>query len=555
MKSIECAAFALSAMFLVLSLGTSAQAGQGAVRDGRLSSPPECMAHVGYDRDADLPGYLISEAGRPAECVPVTITAAHPPPGYHGDYYVAEFSDAKLRARWAACKAKPACYKRVEAHITSRLPPNKEHGIRSPRARYLLGMIDPAGGPALEQVRRPAFFARAPYREDIAKADPHTFTISVTAQREPYERLLLHLHDPIQLRGWYLQGRGVDDGKGGRKRALVILSNGGGGRLVAIDDPKDRLYHVDAKTGKSVLNKFPNARTGAAGQRVWRALLYHLYAAGFDVLSYDRRGVGVSDGYSDTNTLQQGRDILRVIESLKSGKGLTVLSPSRETLKNRAASAALLDGADPQQLPVILGGESRGTMATGWAMTRNFDRTCEYDMPQVTCGPPRKISNIKGAIEIGGFSAGVGYGVTATSQADRDRALYTAGTEVEDNIVFFPSSAILSGIHRWPAAMFVRGLWDYAESLAGAIDGYNRVQGLKELVVVRGPHPIDVWPDEELERVTRRMIAFSRAVILGLKSVPGAQPWHDAKSLAATAAPVWEPSSRPGAAIGRHAQR
>jgi hypothetical protein len=40
--------------------------------------------------------------------------------------------------------------------------------------------------------------------------------------------------DPIKLRGWYIRGGGVDDGKGGRQRALVIMSGGGGTRIAAI---------------------------------------------------------------------------------------------------------------------------------------------------------------------------------------------------------------------------------------------------------------------------------------------------------------------------------
>ncbi|HET7333824.1 MAG TPA: hypothetical protein VFI93_01810, partial [Rhizomicrobium sp.] len=387
--------------------------------------PTECEAHVGYDRDVDLPGYLIAKGNGPTQCVPITVTAIKPPKGYQGDFYVDEFTNAKLRARWVTCKADPVCYKRVNALVTKRMPPNKEYFYTDPHARFLLGKIDPKYGAALTKIRRPAFFARAPYHEDVANADAHTFSVSFTAPRGPYEKLVMNLHSPIHLRGWYMQGRGIDDGKGSKVRALVIMSNGGGGRVVAIEAPSDRLYHMDPETHKSVLNKYPNATTGAPGQRVWRELLYHFYQAGFDVLSYDRRGVGVSDGYTDTNTLQQGRDILQAIQSLKTGRGLAVLSPSGKRFTGKAAAKALMGGANAETLPVILGGNSRGTMSSGWAMMQNFDKTCSYDMPVVKCGPPKKITNIKGAMMISGFTAGAGYGVTRTSQKDRDRALFT----------------------------------------------------------------------------------------------------------------------------------
>jgi hypothetical protein len=83
--------------------------------------------------------------------------------------------------------------------------------------------------------------------------------------------------------------------------------------------------------------------------------------------------VGISGGFSDTNTLQQGRDILEVIAALRTGDGVRLLTPAGVELRGRAATAALLAGARADRMPILLGGSSRGTMATGWAMTRNFD--------------------------------------------------------------------------------------------------------------------------------------------------------------------------------------
>ena len=529
----------LSSLGVLLLIATSAHA---AVR----IPPAECQAHVGYDRDRDLPGYLIpTERGAPV-CVPFTATAAHPPAGYVGDFYVDEFTDDKAKQRWQACRSDPECFARLSRHIARRKPPNREHGTTDPNAIYLLGKID-ADNPNvdLKTIRRPAFFARDPYREEIAAAEPHAFTVEFTTRPEPYERLKLNMTADIKLRGWYLQGAGLDDGRGHRTRALVIMSNGGGGHLVAIEDPSDHLYHLDSQTGKSVLNTFPNATTGASGQRGWRRYLYRLNSAGFDVLSYDRRGIGVSGGFSDTNTLQQGRDILGVIGELASGTGVRVLTPAGSELQGKAATAALLAGARADRMPILLAGSSRGTMATGWAMTRNFDKTCDYDLATVPCGPPVGLKNIKGALMLADFSAGLGYLTAPTDTEDADRGLFLAGTEEEYGIVFFPASQPLAGLHKWPALFIGRGLWDYAESLEGAIAAYDRVRGPKELVVVRGPHPFETWPEEEQERVGMRMVAFARSVALGHGNAPGARPWSDMKELVATTDPVWEPSTRP----------
>jgi pimeloyl-ACP methyl ester carboxylesterase len=518
---------------------------------GPAIPPTECKARVGYDRDLVLPGYLLPTSAGPKTCIPFTSTAAHPPPGYRGDYYVDEFTDEKLRARWIACKQDKVCYDRVYKQVMARHPPNKEYGLQDPHKRFLLGKIDEQPNVDLRVVRRPAFFARAPYNEPIAAADGDTYTVEFTAPAEPYERLHKHMTDDVKLRGWYIRGAGVEDGKGKKVRALMIVSGGGGDRVMAIDDLRDPAYSTDPKTGNSSLNEFPNATTGAKGMAVWRRVYYALHHAGFDVLAFDRRGVGASSGYSDTNTLQQGRDLLQIIATLRTGRGMRALSPKAEETQGHAAATAVRGGPTDVALPVFLLGSSRGTMASGWAMTINFDKDCSYDLATIHCGPPVRDPSIKGAILIAEFSSGVGYLPKETTAVDdgrgpgRDRGLFIGGIELENNIVFFPSSAILGGISKWPSAFFARGLWCYADGLEGTVESYNRVHGLKDLVVVRGPHPYETWPDMEKERMQERMIAYARAVVLGQKTIPGRRTWSNMKELVATSSDVWEPSTHP----------
>ncbi|WP_158912590.1 hypothetical protein [Caulobacter sp. S45] len=509
-------------------------------------APAECRAHVGYNLNAELPGYLIASSDGARRCVPFTATTAKPPAGYRGDYYVDEFTDAKMRAAWAVCKADTACDARLEPHITGRAPPNKDHRTTDPHGLYLLGRVNPDGTGDLTSIRRPAFFGAAPWREPIAQADADTFVVEFTTDRDPYERLTLHLDTPVKLRGWYMRGQGVDDGAGRKVRSLIIMSAGGGGRIVAIEDPTNQLYHMDPKTGRSVLNKLPSAVSGVTGQRAWRRFMYILNQAGFDVLSYDRRGVGLSSGVDDTDTVQQARDVLRVITELKTGDGVRVATPTGQVLEGRAATRAVMTGVDAGRLPVLLMGSSRGTMTSGFAMARNFDKTCEYDMPTVACGPPVGLKNLVGVMQLSDYTAGPGYITYPTDEEDDDRILFEGGTEVQNHIAFFPSSAILASVPKWPALFIGRGLWDFAESLEGAVVAYDRATGLKELVVVRAPHPIETWPEAEQQRVLGRMIAFATAATLGQKTAPGARSWTDSKSLAATTPDLWEPSSEPG---------
>ncbi|VTU24803.1 hypothetical protein [Variovorax sp. RA8] len=524
---------------VVLALAACSLAGCGTGSEpptrqaGAAPQPTDCHARVGADRNAELPGYLLPGAKGTTVCVPLLLSATRPPPDYQGrDFHVDEFTDARLKARWRSCKADAACFRRIDAQMQRWLPPNRERARRSTGVLDPSGRIDPEGEVDLRHIRRPAFFAKAPYRESIAQAEPRTYTVEFSAPRDTFERIDLKMRDTIKLRGWYIEGAGVDDGHGGRLRALVIMANGGGGQMTAIQHPDEKAYRIDAATGRTIANAFPNATTETMGQRWWRENLQALNVAGFDVLAYDRRGEGISGGFSDTNTLEQGEDVFRALEQLESGQGLRLLTPSGQLLEGAAAGGRLLAGMKARQIPILLGGYSRGSMSMAWAMTKNFVESCSYDMPVVTCAPPKGYTNIKGAILLASFASGAGYVPAAADLADRN--LFLGGMAAEHHIVFYPSSATLAGMASWPAAFFGKGLWDRAESLEGTIAAYDRIRGLKEIVVARGPHSIETWDPEDLRYLQERMVAFAKAAVTGASTVPGARPWTDLKSLVAT---------------------
>jgi hypothetical protein len=534
------------AALAAIVLAGCAMSGCGAPRPQARAAPPatDCTAHVGTDRNAELPGYLTREAGGGTVCVPLLVTANRPPSGYTGrDFYVDEFTAEKLKARWNACKADAACFRRIDAQIQRWLPPSKKHATRSTGTVDPSGKIDSEGHVDLKQIRRPAFFAKAPYNESIAEAERRTYTVEFSAPRDTFERIDLKMRDTIRLRGWYIEGTGVDDGQGGKVRALVIMANGGGGQLTAIQHPDEKSYRIDPATGRTVDISFPNATTEAMGLRWWRENLHALNQAGLDVLSYDRRGEGLSGGFSDTNTLEQGEDVFRVLEQLQSGRGMRMLTPSGQLLEGAAAGGRLLAGMKASQLPIILGGYSRGSMSTAWAMTKNFTESCSYDMPTATCTSPKGLSNIKGAILLSSFASGAGYVPASPDLADRN--LFLGGMAADHHIVFYPNSATLAGMDKWPAAFFGKGLWDRAESVEGTIAAYDRIRGAKEIVVARGPHSIETWPEPDLRRLRERMVAFAKVVVTGGTRVPGAKPWADLRELVATTPGSWEPSSRP----------
>ena len=510
---------------------------------GSRNAATDCKASVGADRYAELPGYLLPQANGTTHCVPLLVTANKPPAGYRGDFYVDEFTDAKLKERWAACRADKACFDRINAQMQRWLPPNKERSTRVTGLVDPVGKIEPDSVVDLRQIRRPGFFAKAPYNEPVAEVDDRTNIVELTVPRDPLERLKLNMPGDIKLRGWYVEGAGVDDGRGGRTRALVIMSAGGGNQLTAIQHPADVAVRLDPATGRYVDVRYPNATTEGIGMRAWRTNIYALDRAGFDVLAYDRRGEGLSGGFSDTNTLEQSEDIFRVLDQMDTGIGMRILTPSGQLLEGPAAAGRLMGGMKSRQIPLLLLGNSRGSMTTGWAMTKNYVGGCTYDMPTVTCGAPKGYTNIKGALLWASFVSGPGYLPEARDLADRN--LFLGGMAADNYVVFYPNSAVLANMNRWPAAFFAKGLWDRAESLEGTIAAYDRVRGLKEIVVVRGPHSFEAWPQEELERVRGRTVQFAVAAVQGGTSVPDAPTWTNIKELVATSPHLWETSSAP----------
>ncbi|MDQ0572137.1 pimeloyl-ACP methyl ester carboxylesterase [Variovorax paradoxus] len=538
---------AAGAMLVVLAMAGCTSQGSGASRHARAEPPPtDCRAWVGLDRNHELPGYRLPQADGQTVCVPLGVTAHRPPAGYAGDYYVDEFTDARLKERWRTCKADAACFARIDAQMQRWLPPNKARSTRSTGVVDPSGKIDPDGTVDLRQIRRPAFFAKAPYAEAIARADARTTIVEFTVPRDTFERIELKMTDPVKLRGWYIEGRGVDDGKGGTTRALVVMAPGGGGQITAIQHPDEKAYRIDPGTGRTVDVRFPNATTETMGQRWWRENLDALNQAGFDVLAYDRRGEGISGGFSDTNTLEQGEDVFRVLAQFDTGDGMLLLTPDGRVLAGGEAAGKLLGGMKSTRIPILLGGYSRGSMSMAWAMSKNFSGACSDDMPVPECSPPKGLANIKGAILLASFASGAGYLPASPDLADRN--LFLGGMAADHHILFYPNSAPLAGMHTWPAAFFGKGLWDRAETPEGTVAAYDRIRGAREIVVARAPHSIETWPESDRLYLRERMVAFAKVATAGGTIVPGAKPWSNLKELVGTTPDSWEPSSRPKAA-------
>jgi pimeloyl-ACP methyl ester carboxylesterase len=502
----------------------------------------ECTVKVHYDANAVLPGYFVDDPGGRV-CVPFTYRAQFPPPDSRGDYVVEAFTDARIKAKYEACRRDPSCRARLN-RPDSRPFIEVPHEFRVTGTVDPVGKIDPHGAVDLRKIRRPAYFGQPRFREPIAEADARTYTVEFLVPAEAYERLHMKRTGPVPLRGWYLEGAGVQNDRGEATRALVILVGGRSIETTAMQSPDERLYEYAETRGGYFPRTFPTATSEKWGVRQWRNYVYALNRVGFDVLTFDKRGHGISDGYNDSNTIEQARDMLRALDALETGDGVRLLSPTGELIEGRAAGRRLLAGRPAKEIPVLLGGPSQGSMTTVWAMHQNFIEDCAYDLPKARCGPARGY-NVRGAILLAPFESGLGARPAPTDI--EAGVLAEARLRIEQNIVMLPTSEPLAHIDKWPAVFFGRGLWDFAEPLEATYDAYTRVRGLKELAVVRGPHSENEYGPENVQHMTERVVAFARAAVLGLREVPGAARFTDIKSLVASSPPWWEPSNVPPA--------
>jgi hypothetical protein len=250
---------------------------------------------------------------------------------------VQRFSDRRGRRLLAECRAQPPCAAVASAEA---FQPTE---FRATGALVAFGRIDPqAQHVDLRAIRRPGFFARAPYEEPIAQAERHAYTFELRVPPDPYERLVRGLSRP-RPRAW-LVPRGPR--RAGRARTpRPGPGDPAGGRSIettAIQDPRDHAYTRDPLTGRYVGSEYPAGGTEKWGARQWREHLYELWRAGLDVLTFDKRGHGISGSIIADDTLQQGLDMLRAIRALDTGRGVRTLGPDGKQRSGLAAVRALV---------------------------------------------------------------------------------------------------------------------------------------------------------------------------------------------------------------------
>jgi spermidine/putrescine-binding protein len=118
---------------------------------------PDSSAYVGGSWNGYLPAFK-DEKG---VSIPFIPTRMLPPVDYHGDFYVDEFTDAKIKQAWQELKEKDS--KAAEKILAGMNSKNF-----NPERRYI-GWLDTKGvvngndDLKLSDIRRPQFFGQTPY--------------------------------------------------------------------------------------------------------------------------------------------------------------------------------------------------------------------------------------------------------------------------------------------------------------------------------------------------------------------------------------------------------
>lgn len=488
---------------------------------------PDGFVDVGWDQNRKMPAYRVGE-----ELVPFTPLGQFPSANTAGDWRVDAFTDAEIKARWRnSDEPTKARIRQKGLHIAT------PHQFRATGGLDFPGKIDPHGDVNLREIRRPAFFAAKPWNEDIAEVEPRTSVVEFEVPREPYEVLHLGLTDPIRLRGWHIAGDGVPDATGGRTKALVVLTAGRSIETTVIHHPEDHACVWSEEVKGWLQTSFPDEvrRTEGFGARPWRTYLLAFVRAGFDVLTLDKRGHGISGGVNDSNTNEQAEDIFRMLDAMESGKGARILTPGDDLLEGVAAAGRLLGGYSAQTFPIFISGASQGCMVTCWAMHKNFVGPCDFERPNPRSRAPYGY-NIKAALLVAPFGAGLGFRTP-------DDSLVEAFRRLETNVQIMPTGEVLAGVAKWPALFIGRGLWDFSESLEGSFDCLRRCAGPRMISPVRGPHGEGEWGAENMAYMQGRMVEFATAVI-SQTSVSGYAEPKTLRDLVALAPAVWPVTAR-----------
>ena len=293
---------------------------------------------------------------------------------------------------------------------------------------------------------------------------------------------------PLRLRGWYIKGDGV------ARNDRETVGPQAGRRDSSVEHPL-----VILSSGFPYSIAYDRLVGGIDVGRQMRKTITYLVAQGFDVLFFDKRGHGYSEGLVEGI----GEDIFRALDLLEHGvivEDGVILSLSVITVDNRrlygvaaAAEQLLGSGYTARTKPVIFRGFSYGSSQLQKAMAMNYsDLPVEYRFVRDRAGAivvdearmpaGNRGYNFRGIIAISGFQGSLKY-----ETVPYFLALDALASTIGHNGGVLKST-VYQSMDRWPAFLGLYATNDF-ETADGAVDAYNdRLRGFKNIKMVTGYH-------------------------------------------------------------------
>ncbi len=368
---------------------------------------------------------------------------------------------------------------------------------------YVTTHWGPPGAPAgdISEVATPSYFAE----EVFSHLQCRTYRIEFEVPKTDFEIMgwnpsylnVSYPPDPKpkvphKLRGWYIKGDGLTANNENEEENIneIKFKTNGYSTIHPL---------IIISSGFPYSIAFDQLVGGINVGKQIRKTITYLVAKGFDVLYFDKRGHGYSEGYLDG----MGEDIFRVLDQLDQGVivesgitlTLTVITPDGHRLSGADAAREDLLGAeyDAKTKPVILRGFSYGSSQLQKAMAMNYsDLPVEYRFKKDDGGnivvddgrtpEGNRGYNFRGIVAISGFQGSVKYETIPFFLA-LDALASTFGHNGSTL-----KSTVYQSMDKWPAFLGLYAINDF-ETADGAIDAYNnKLRGYKKIRMVTGYH-------------------------------------------------------------------
>jgi len=279
--------------------------------------------------------------------------------------------------------------------------------------------------------------------EDIARLNDRTATFEIVVDQSDHDIQVGYNPNgdgTIKLRGWYIQGMGLQEGK---VRPLLIMQP----RLGTSFFGYQRIYAPPY---------YPNDYTPSEDEilelnRIYRHIMYFFAMNGWDVAAWDIRGHGYSQGSTETDAQFSAEDVFAALNQLE--------------------DMNLLGNYNAKTKPVVFYGVSLGSTIGTKAMQINYDKIRGY--------------NFRGMLEVDGMVClkyiapsylGLPYfpNVLAATEASM-RMYYNASGSA--------TSEVFESIPKWPAYFPIKGLVDFTGTPDGIVEAFNRAKGRKDILM------------------------------------------------------------------------